>query len=370
MILRRIRRSLDYGDELIKEGARFYVKTEDVENSVERLKRIFGIASVSPAIICDLELEKIFENCERLLEYLMDKERIRTFGIFIDKNLSDSISSTQLKIELGDHLRKKYNLKVDLKNPDAPIRLDIRQNFVLIYAEKITAAGGLPLGTQDAVVSLLSGGPDSTLATWLVMHRGSYVTGIYFDFGEEELRKEAKNRVLTVAEILASKWRGLNKLYIIPFGEVISSILTFATPKNAYVILKRYMVRAAEIIAEKEKAKAIVTGEIIGEHASQTVHNLSIITEVAEKFTILRPVLAFDKSEVFRRLKEIDLDLYNAANKSIEPCKVITSIKATTLAKRGEILEDEKNIDLEKEDIERIVSRADVIDFKEKEKST
>lgn len=269
----------------------------------------------------------------------------------------------EIKNVCGDVIRRKYNLSVNLTRPDLPIHVDIRKKFAFVYNQKIEGAGGLPLGIQGKAISLMSGGPDSTLATWLAMKRGLYIIGVYFDFGEKNLSIQAVNRVLKIGEKLAKDWRGLRKLYIVPFTKIVTAILTVSTPKNAYVLLKRYMMRFAREIARREKANAIVTGEILGEHASQTLDNLLVISDAISDLIILRPVLTYDKSEIFRNLKKIDEELYELSSKSIEPCRDIASIKPTTKAKIQQILSDEKKLGIDEEIISNFIDDAVIIEY-------
>ncbi|MEX2690574.1 MAG: tRNA sulfurtransferase [Candidatus Njordarchaeum guaymaensis] len=363
LIYRQIKEIAKDDVNIIKEGIRAYLIGENVEYAIPMLTKIFGISSISPAIKCDIGLRDIAYAMLRLVRgKLTDTDKQETFGIIVDKNLSKKISSRDLKIKLGDLIRQKFDLQVNLDNPTIPIHVDIRGDFALVYTEKIPGPGGIPLGTQAPVVALLSGGPDSTLATWLAMKRGSYVVGIYLDFGDEDLRSEARSRVLKISRILAKDYKGLKKLYIIPFTEVTRQI-SESDLKNYHVLLKRYMIRIAEEIAKKEKAMAIVTGEIIGEHASQTVHNLRIITEAAKEYPIFRPVISYDKSEIFKKLKEIDENLYRLANQSIEPCRLLSSVKPTTKADLEEIKEIEKALDTDKEFFQKIVLNSMIITF-------
>lgn len=363
LIYRQIKEIAEDDTNVIKEGIRAYLIGENVEYAIPMLTKIFGISSISPAIKCDIGLRDIAYAMLRLVRgKLTDTDKQETFGIIVDKNLSKKISSRDLKIKLGDLIRQKFDLQVNLDNPTIPIHVDVRGDFALVYTEKIPGPGGIPLGTQAPVVALLSGGLDSTLATWLAMKRGSYVVGIYLDFGDADLRPEVHSRVLKISRILAKDYKGLKKLYIIPFTEVTRQI-SESDLKNYHVLLKRYMIRIAEEIAKKEKAMAIVTGEIIGEHASQTVHNLRIITEAAKEYPIFRPVISYDKSEIFKKLKEIDENLYGLANQSIEPCRLLSSVKPTTKADLEEIKEIEKALDTDKEFFQKIVLNSMIITF-------
>jgi thiamine biosynthesis protein ThiI len=189
------------------------------------------------------------------------------------------------------------------------------------------------------------------------MRRGSPIICLYFDFGVEDLREEARKRVISICKHLFKEWTpdGTGKLYIIPFTEILSEMSNIVNEKKyMYVLLKKMMYHYASVIAKREKAVGIVTGEIIGEHASQTAWNLNIISHGCE-YQVLRPVSCLDKSDVFKLLKLIDEKLYVLASKSIEPCRTIAKVKPTTVADANKITEyenkllamlHEKNIDV------------------------
>ena len=359
-IYNRVRSLIRDNGEIVREGARFYVLTKSVEEIIKRLRKISGISSISPAIMCEPKLESIREAIDIFVRHSMS-DKVFTFGIFIDKNLSKEIPSEELKRDLGEYVRRRYGLHVRLSNPDIPIHLDIRRDKVFIYRDRINGLGGLPLGIQKALVSLMSGGPDSTLATIMAMRRGSRIIGIYFDFGAEELREIARRRVLNIARVLANDYGGLLKLYIVPFTRISVASVIGIDEKYSYVIVKRYMMRIAEIIAKHEDAGGIVTGEIIGEHASQIIHNLGIISEAVRDVPLIRPVIGMNKEEIFKKLKEIDEELYQLANKSIEPCKDLASIKPTTKAKLEKVLEIEKEIGITEQYLRKLALEESVI---------
>lgn len=358
-----VKRLSDIDATVVREGLRLYIVTNAVDEVISKLRFIFGVSSISPAIMCGADLQEIRDSAEKLVRFALGKRPYSTFGIIVKKKLRDDISSMDLKNIVGEHIRRIFNLRVYLDAPELPIYVEIRKDRAFVYTENIEGPGGIPIGTQATVVSLMSEGPDSTLATWLVMRRGSKVIGVYFDFGAEDFRREALNRVLRVAEILARDWEGLRKLYVVHFTRVASAILIAAKPKNAYVLLKRYMLRTARIIMEREKARAIVTGEIIGEHASQTIDNLTVIDDAVSGITILRPVVGYDKMEIFKKLLRIDKRLYEITNKSIEPCRDLTTIKPTTKAKIDSIREDEELLGIDDDVLRRLVDDAMVIEF-------
>lgn len=353
---------------------RIYVDLKETKSSslnyiLKKLVKIFGVSSISPAIKCKSDLEEIKSCAEKLTEFYINNFSFNaenSFAIICKKSLSPLFGTTEVRVEVGAHIKDRFGLRVDLSNPDIPIHVEVRKNYSFVFPEFIRGYGGLPFGVQDKLIALLSGGPDSTLAAWLALRRGSPIIPVYFDFGEEQLRTEARNRVIKVSNILFKDWTpfGTGKLYIVPFQTVVSAILKHTNEKKySYVLLKRLMYCFAFFIADREKAMGVVSGEIIGEHASQTVWNLNVIS-LGSKYQIIRPVACFDKADVFKTLKSIDEHLFEASSKSIEPCKFLTSIKPTTMAELEKILEYEKNIMEEINDkVDKILEEASIIEF-------
>ena len=359
LLVDRIKKICD--GELMREGLRVYIKTDKPMEIISKLKYIFGLSSFSPAVMVDPIYEEIEDAAFRIVEhFLQENDAIATFGIFVEKNLREDIDSTELKIKLGDKIREKYNLKVKLKGTHLPVYIEIREKKAFLFVDRIPGPGGLPLGTQDKLVSIFSGGPDSSLASWYAMRRGSKVVLVYLDFGGEPLRSEALERALKGAERL-SLWGGVEKLYIIDFDQVIREMREKAPNKVIYLLFKRYMMRTAKIVAKYEGASGVVTGEIIGEQASQTVRNLAIITEaIGNNLPVFRPLISFDKDEVLKKLKEIDDELYLISAKSIEPCKTLT-VKPRMNLTLNIVQSYENKIGIGESTLKKLVKNAEII---------
>lgn len=351
---------------------RFYVSIDGNAGTfigiLNRLKKIFGISSLSPAISCESEIEDIKKCAEKVVDFYLNNliRKAESFAIICKKSLSPIFGTTEVRVDVGAHIKEKFNLKVDLSNPDIPLNVEVRENETFVFVDTIKCFGGLPYGVQDKLISLVSGGPDSTLATWFVMRRGSPVTCLYFDFGVEELREDARKRVITVCKHLFKEWTpdGKGRLYILPFTEVLRVMNNVVDEKKyMYVLLKKMMYHYASIIAEKEEAVGLVTGEIIGEHASQTAWNLNVISHDCG-YQVLRPVSCLDKSDVFKILKSIDETLYTLSSKSVEPCRAIAKAKPTTVADVDKIAEyKEKVLSILHEKKIDILDKAFIIEF-------
>jgi len=197
---------------------------------------------------------------------------------------------------------KKSKVRVDLKNPDITCFIELVEKYAFLYLEKIKGWGGLPVGVSGKAISLLSGGIDSPVASFLAMKRGLNLIFLHFH-ALPYTNKASIDKVKKIVETL-NKFQPKLKLYLVPFAEIQKEIL-LKTPSPLRVIFyRRMMFRIAEKIAEKEKIKAIITGENLGQVASQTLENLKVI-EKATNLLVLRPLIGEDKLEIIEKAKEI-----------------------------------------------------------------
>jgi len=328
------------------------------EKCLEKLRMTLGVSEIAPGIIISNENDiKLVEDYLENVITSMQKKR-RPIERFVIKTKSSMLNDIIARIR---SLMLSKGLREVSEESDLDIYIETINGNVIVYVEKLEAPEGFPPNIGPKAVCLMSGGPDSTLATLLVARLGCKIIGIYFDFGVEELREQARLRVLKVVRRLSRDWGLEIKLYVVPFSETVSRIASNCKPYNFFVLLKRFMLRTAEIVASKEKAQMIVTGEIIGEHASQTLHNLRIISSAISEYPIVRPVANFDKETVFKKLIKMDKELYNITASSIEPCRLFLEIKPTTKAKMREILGDEERIGFASEDLGKILEECIVI---------
>ena len=325
---------------------------------INDLTKRFGIDFIAPAKLIDI---KSLENdiSDYINYYIMKfkAERRRLQSFFINQQIK---SRPEVLEKIREILIRK-NLAWSEKYPDLVINIMELDRNILVFSEIIKCPGGYPRGIGGKVVCLMSGGPDSTLAAWLTARNGAQIIGIYLDFGVEELRGKARLRTIKAARRLFKDWEIPGKLYIVPFSDIVRKIAKNCKPRNFFVLLKRYMIRVAELICEKEGAEAIVTGEIIGEHASQTAWNLNIISLAAEKYPIIRPVISMDKNEILHKIREIDMELYDIVATSIEACVLFERITPTTRAKIQEIERDEELINITAEDLRHVINEAAII---------
>lgn len=321
---------------------RIIIPVDDFDNEIiNRVKNVFGIISVSPAISVDLDLEKIKDAALKLLVHSEGK----TFKVSTKRpNKSFPMKSPDISRALGAHLLiNTEGWTVDVHNPDVEIFVEIRVEGAFIYTGGQPGLGGLPVGTTGKGVLMLSGGIDSPVAGWLSLKRGVEIIGLHFHsfpFTSER----SKEKVLDLARQLA-KYGGTIKIYVNHFTEIQKAIRQNC-PEELYVtIMRRFMFRIAERIAKKEKALCILTGENLGQVASQTLESIQVINEVV-KLPVLRPLITMDKIEIMDLAKKI-----NTYNISIQPyedcCTLFLPDKPATKPKLHQAIKAEEGLDIE-----------------------
>lgn len=214
------------------------------------------------------------------------------------------MTSMEVSRDVGEYvLDNTKDKSVKIKNPDLEIMVEIVNQFAYVFAEKLPAPGGLPVGSSGTVVSLLSGGIDSPVASWMLMKRGCEVVFVHFH-SVPQTERASVDKVKELAEKL-SRWQIKTKIYLVPFLDIQKEIVKETKGDYRVVLYRRFMYRIAEAVARLENAKALVTGEAVGQVASQTLENIAAIND-AVTIPILRPLIGMDKNEIIDRAKAID----------------------------------------------------------------
>ncbi|WP_129723089.1 tRNA uracil 4-sulfurtransferase ThiI [Xylanivirga thermophila] len=287
------------GIEVERTQGRFYVhNAHDDQKLIQRLTRIFGIISVSPAVRMDKDMDSIKQGVDYVVEKALQEYTGERVTFKVESRRADKrffMDSMTLSREMGAYILDKYpQLKVDVHNPTFTVNIEIRE-YAYIYYQKISGAGGMPIGTNGKTALLLSGGIDSPVAGWMVAKRGVEVFGIHFH-SYPYTSDRAKQKVVDLCSIL-SEYCGPMKLYMVPFTEIQQQIYQKCPESQLTVLMRVYMMKIAEIIAEKEGAKALITGESIGQVASQTLDSL-VVTNKSVDMPVIRPLIGFDKVEI------------------------------------------------------------------------
>ena len=346
--------------ELVRRHGRFYLKTTSAIEATDKLARVFGISSISPAIETTSKFDDVIESSLLLAGTTLKKGN--SFAVRCKRVGKQDYSSADVQKLLGqrvlDEFSKKLDLRVNLGNPDVVLGVEIRDDQAFVYSETIVAVGGMPLGVQPKLIGLFSGGIDSVIGLWLVMKRGCPVIPIYFDnspFTDET----TKERALRVAEVLFSWSIGFpRKVYIVQHGENLKQIME-TNRKYSCLLCKRMMYRVAERLAHQLWAEGIVTGEAIGEQASQTLTNLKVLNESVKEYPVHRPLLGFDKQETEAISRKIGT--YEVSSKKAAPCTAVP-YQPSTKAKLEEVHKAEKKLDIESM-VERSIKSIKIIEL-------
>ena len=268
------------------------------------LKNIFGIVSFS-----EVEHIRLDEIEYHLPDYCRRHgiEKAKTFAIKMKRVGTHSFSSNDKAIEYGNLLRREFpHLKVNLATPDKEIHIEIRANEAYLYETVIKAVGGLPLGVEGSLVALVSGGIDSPVAAWMMMKRGCRIMPVFVAL-DTFLDDTTIARAERVVEILAHYQPGI-KLTVIHDSYLASAkqeLIQKRLEKYTCIFCKRRMYRVATAFAIRNGAKGIVTGESLGQVASQTLDNLLVLTDAASEVPVYRPLIGFDKEDAIRIAREI-----------------------------------------------------------------
>ena len=301
--------------ELKKISGRFILELEknsDLNEIEKRLKEVFGLSYFTFAISAKQEINSM----KKAIEELIEDDDSKTVRVLTKRsNKQFQIKSEDVNKELGSYLIEKYNKTIDLVDAELSIWIEIVEKYCFVYKKKIPCLGGLPVGVSGKVLSLISGGIDSPVASWMMMKRGCNVKYVHF-FNDAINSRQSLEKIKDLVSIL-DKYGRNSKLYIIPFKEIQMEIIKKVPGKYRMIIYKRFMMRIAEKIARRDECKALVTGENLGQVASQTIPNLSVIEDPC-KILVLRPLLGMDKQEIIDL--GIKIGTYDTSIRPYEDC--------------------------------------------------
>lgn len=328
--------------------ATVYVEVEDEDKMdivMDRISKIFGIVTITRAAVCEKDIEDIKVKAKEYLKKdLKDGLKFKVEAKRSDKQFP--YNSPQLCMEVGGYLDDEYpEIKVDVHNPDVMVKVEVRDFAAYVYADenKIHGQGGMPIGTGSKATLLLSGGIDSPVAGHMISKRGVEIDAINF-FSFPYTSERAKEKVIELASIIAQYTSKIN-LYIVPFTEIQLQIRDKCPEEHMTLVMRRFMMRIAERIARKNKSLALITGESVGQVASQTLAALDV-TNSAVDMPILQPLIGMDKIEIIERSMEIGT--YETSILPYEDCcTVFTPKHPTTNPKRENIIKSENRLEIE-----------------------
>ena len=345
-LLKNIKQSLkDFSFELKKISGRYVISNyneNDYNLIIEKLKKIFGLVSVSPAFELSTDKEEIITKCMEIAKELTGSFRISTKRA--DKKFP--VKSDEFSAFIGEiFLNANSNLKVDLHNPDTNIIIEIRENGkTYILTKIIYAHGGMPVGTAGKGLLMLSGGIDSPVAGYMMAKRGLSLNAIHFhSFPYTSL--QAKEKVLKLKDILED-YTSKIKLFVVPFTKIQEAIHINCYEEYMITIMRRIMLRIAERVAKKYNCGTIITGESLGQVASQTLESITVTNSVVENLPIFRPLIGMDKSEIMKISNEIGT--YETSILPYEDCCTVFLPKNPVIKptiKKAQVEEDKINLD-------------------------
>lgn len=337
----------------VHDGRIFVRGFRDLDEVIGRVTKVFGVHSVSPAV--EMPKEDFDAVCAQAVA--MTKNLKGTFKV--NARRSDKrypLNSPAINEEVGYRiLNANPDLKVDVHQPEHLVNIEIR-DMAYLYVDVIPAVGGMPVGTNGNATLLLSGGIDSPVAGWMIAKRGVQINAVHFH-SYPYTSDRAKEKVLDLARKLSFSCCGI-KVHVVPFTEIQMQIHEKCPEEYTTLIMRRYMMRIAERIAEETESEALITGESIGQVASQTMTALGT-TDAVAKMPVFRPLIGFDKSEIIAIARKIGT-LEISEQPFEDCCTVFTPRHPATHPKMEKILEGEKHLD-EEELIRRALEGTEVI---------
>ncbi len=356
MLVDRIKANLKHTAEIGKDKALdiyrheglIYIKADkdlDIDEIIHNTVKVFGVASVSKAVEAESDLEAIGREAVRYMNALIEERGIKTFKVEAkraDKNFP--VKSPEIGRIIGAKVLVGCKvLKVDVHNPDVLLKVDVRHDVSYIYDSKVNGLGGLPLGTNGRGMTLLSGGIDSPVATWMMAKRGMMIEAVHYH-SYPYTSDRAREKVIELAQIV-SQYTGKFKMHIINLLPIQEEIVKNCPEEETTIHVRRFMMRIAEALAKEAGCQALITGEDLGQVASQTAEAL-VVTDSVVTMPVFRPLIGMDKIEIMDRAQEI-----GTYEKSIEPyedcCTVFLPKHPTTKPRLERILESESRLDVE-----------------------
>ncbi|MGE4353680.1 MAG: tRNA uracil 4-sulfurtransferase ThiI, partial [Oscillospiraceae bacterium] len=324
-----------------------YVEPEnddcDMDAAFERLKKLFGIVSLNRAAACEKDVDAIFKTA---LAYLAESmEKAESFKVETKRSdKSFPMTSIQISQYVGGLLADAFpNTRVDVKNPELTVNIEVRDYAAYVHGDAVPGAGGMPVGSNGRAVTLLSGGIDSPVSSYMIAKRGVQVIPVHF-FSFPYTSQQAKEKVIALAQILTA-YCGRLTVEIVPFTHIQEEIRQKCPEELFTIIMRRFMMRISQKIAEANSCSALVTGEDLGQVASQTIQAMAV-TEACVTLPVLRPLVGMDKGEIIAIARKI-----GTFETSILPyedcCTVFTPRHPRTKPKLDEVIAAESLLEVD-----------------------
>ena len=344
------KRLADIEYEIVIDQGRYFIKAQDVEAAVERVRKVFGIVEVCLVTEVEKDLTAIKEEVLKMVNEI----RPKTFKIETNRaNKKFPLNSIEASRDIGGYVLHHYGegLEVDVKNPECLVNVEIREKGAYIFTskDKIKAVGGLPYGINGSTMLMLSGGIDSPVAGYLMAKRGVALNCVYYH-SHPYTSERAKDKVKELARIL-SEYAEKVKLYIVPFTDIQMAIINGCREDELTIIMRRFMMRVACELAERNGVQSVSSGESIGQVASQTMEGLIVSTDCADR-PVFRPLVTMDKTDIMNIAREIGT--YETSILPYEDCCTIFVPKHPKTKPRLEDMRRSESV----LDIETLVNKA------------
>lgn len=332
-----------------KEYGRIYIDVDDTNymQVAQEVRKVFGVVGVCPAVKKEKDYELLKETALSMLSEEIEKNDVKTFKIASKRgDKSFKFTSQEMSIDIGAYVLKNLNnenVKVDVRNPDVMITCEYRNEHILVYSSSIEAYGGLPLGTNGKAISLLSGGIDSPVASWLVAKRGVDIEAVHFH-SYPFTNERSQEKVRELAKIL-SKYCGPIKLHMVNTLDIQKAIAEKCNEEETTILSRRFMMRIAEEIGKTRYCDALITGESIGQVASQTMQGL-VCTNASVSMPVFRPLIAMDKVEIIKIAEEIGT-YETSIMPEVDCCSLFSPKKPVTKPRLERIEKSETKLDVE-----------------------
>lgn len=345
---------------IVRTRGRLFVELNglDHEPIISKLKEVFGIVGLSPAWKVPSDIERLKEKAFALVQN--QAAQISTFKV-VSKRTDKQFPyrSEQINREIGGYiLSQKRDLKVNVHQPDLLIHIEVRGQFSYIYGNDILGLGGLPVGVSGSVMLLLSGGIDSPVAGYLTSKRGGELWAVHFHsfpFTSER----AKQKVIDLAQHL-TRYTGSIRLLVVPFTEIQTQINEHCYSSYSITIMRRFMIRISESLAKKHRCLALVTGESLGQVASQTLESMNVINAVTN-LPILRPLIGMDKLEITNLAKKIGT--YETSILPYEDCCTVFLPKSPKTNPQLHVVEKQEKLLKIEQLVQEAVKNTEIIDL-------
>ncbi|MBQ6624134.1 MAG: tRNA 4-thiouridine(8) synthase ThiI [Mogibacterium sp.] len=350
VLLERVKKALECYDDTEanwKDGLMFVRVPHgaDEDDVISKCVRVFGVASVSPAVQAPKEMNDIGRLASEFMKEIIDEEQIKSFKVKAKRaDKTFPIESPEIARQVGGMVLKKCKvLSVDVHRPDVELCVDVRREAAYIYRDKVKGFGGLPLGTNGKGLILMSGGIDSPVAAFMMAKRGMSIEAVHFH-SYPYTSQRAQEKVEELVKVLAG-YMGRVRMHVINLLPIQEQIVKNCPEDETTLLVRRFMMRIAEKIAEKNECMMLITGEDLGQVASQTAEAL-VVTDNVVSMPVMRPLIAMDKVDIMDKAREIGT--YDISIQPYEDCCTVFLPKhPVTKPKLPRIEKSESKLDVE-----------------------